>query len=383
MRKFKALSLRKSCEACVKAKRRCDAQLPHCSRCFNKALLCVYDNQPLTNQDENSFSHASAATAICDRRLATLDLSDDFHFILSPFAHAPRLTRSTHELRLWNTECLLYGPALTSIPLQSDASTVQYLVKQLKEIPFMFARQRSTPFIHSQIYQDWLPRQIQDAYTICGSYSLMTERTVDTIYRILEERLGGLVRNEQSDCSFENLLASVHALMLYLIILLFNSNVRERELAEPCMRTLARWTCKLWEQAPSQVPASLSPWQAWVFAETVRRTIIISHLIRGVYSEVKLGYCMHQLNVNALPFDSRTCLWEPKTVTAWESLGPASSPSMVSFREYTDDYAKRLTHPCGLFETLLVVARHGRKALEMVSDSHVPRLSNSEHSPEF
>ena len=383
MPKCTSLSLRKSCEACVKAKRRCDAQLPQCSRCFNKALTCSYDNEPLANQEERPISFASAVTTTCEMTRGPNDPAHNWHSILSPFTHAPRLTQSTHELRLWNTECLLYEPAMTSIPLHSDDATVQYLVNQLKEIPFMFARERCTPFIHSQIYEEWLPRQIQDVYTICGSYSLMTGRTVDTIHTILGKRLGDLVRNYKPNSSFEELLASVHALMLYLLIHLFDNGTRVQRLGELYLATLARWTCQLWQQAPSQIPDSLTPWQAWVFAETVRRTILISYLIRGVYSEVRLGYCLHQLMVSALPFDGRTCLWEPKTATAWETLDPGRSPSMVSFREYTDDYAKGLTHPRAVFETLLLVARHGRKAVEMSAGSHDLQISTSENLPEL
>ena len=158
--------------------------------------------------------------------------------------------------------------------------------------------------------------------------------------------------------------------MLYLNILLFTGDSPRRRLAEPWLRLLGCWTCKLWEQAPNRLPASLSPWQAWLFAETVRRTILISYLIRGVYSEYKLGYCVHHLNVEALPFDGHTRLWEPKTATAWESLKPGLASSMVSLREYTNDYARGLTHPRGVFETLLLVSRHGRKAVEMISPSH-------------
>ena len=209
MAKSKILSLRKSCEACAKAKRRCDAQLPQCSRCFNKALACAYVNDPLTAQDKSMIFCTSNAAASCEGGRAPQDLSHDLQFILCPFAHAPHLTQLTNELRLWSTQCLLYEPALANFPLQSDELTVQYLVTQLKEIPLVFARGRSTPFIHSQLYQDWLPRQIQDAFNICRSYSLTTERTANTTYGVLEGRLHSLVGNQQPDCSFKELLATV------------------------------------------------------------------------------------------------------------------------------------------------------------------------------
>jgi hypothetical protein len=158
MPKGKSLSLRKSCRACVKAKRHCDAQLPQCNRCFNKALPCTYDNEPLAEQEESKISCASTGTSTREVARELHDSIHDLQFILSPFAHGPRLLQSMHESRASNTECLLYEPAITLIPLQSAEVTVQYLVKQLMEIPDMFARERSVPFIHSQIYKEWLPR---------------------------------------------------------------------------------------------------------------------------------------------------------------------------------------------------------------------------------
>lgn len=137
---------------------------------------------------------------------------------------------------------------------------VQYLVSQLKAILHRFVQERSTSFIYSQIYEEWLPRQIQDVYTLCGSYTLVRGKNADTVFRILQIRLLDLIAKHQLDCSFEDLLASIHALMLYLIIHLFGRDTRLRRLGEVHLATLADWTCQLWQRAPNQIPASLSPW---------------------------------------------------------------------------------------------------------------------------
>lgn len=42
------LTLRRSCDACVKAKSRCDLQTPTCSRCVKRKVNCVFQNEPLT-----------------------------------------------------------------------------------------------------------------------------------------------------------------------------------------------------------------------------------------------------------------------------------------------------------------------------------------------
>ncbi|KAK2022469.1 hypothetical protein LX32DRAFT_192360 [Colletotrichum zoysiae] len=48
-------SRQKSCNACVRSKRRCDKQTPRCTRCAEKNFSCVYQNMP------PAFSAASAA----------------------------------------------------------------------------------------------------------------------------------------------------------------------------------------------------------------------------------------------------------------------------------------------------------------------------------
>lgn len=47
-------SLRRSCDACAKAKHSCDLQTPRCSRCIKRKSPCVYANQPLGSSSENA-----------------------------------------------------------------------------------------------------------------------------------------------------------------------------------------------------------------------------------------------------------------------------------------------------------------------------------------
>ena len=60
---------RKSCNACVKAKRRCDLLTPQCSRCFQKNVDCVYDGQLPKRKHHNQKANASAnATSVAAAR---------------------------------------------------------------------------------------------------------------------------------------------------------------------------------------------------------------------------------------------------------------------------------------------------------------------------
>lgn len=47
-------SLRRSCNACAKAKHRCDLQIPQCSRCMKRQSRCLYTNEPATSRPHDA-----------------------------------------------------------------------------------------------------------------------------------------------------------------------------------------------------------------------------------------------------------------------------------------------------------------------------------------
>ncbi|KAH7319595.1 hypothetical protein B0I35DRAFT_215515 [Stachybotrys elegans] len=47
-------TLRRSCNACARAKHSCDLRTPRCSRCIKRNVNCVYANEPLTSPSESS-----------------------------------------------------------------------------------------------------------------------------------------------------------------------------------------------------------------------------------------------------------------------------------------------------------------------------------------
>jgi hypothetical protein len=49
-------TLRRSCNACARAKHGCDLQTPKCSRCLKRNVDCVYANAPATSSSSPSAS---------------------------------------------------------------------------------------------------------------------------------------------------------------------------------------------------------------------------------------------------------------------------------------------------------------------------------------
>ena len=261
-------------------------------------------------------------------------------------------------------DSLLYEPPLPLVEWTHDEATMYYLASSILRFAATFAYTGGTPFIHQQLYEKRLPKQIRDAQVVTRSYSGMQQSNRIPVLLALEPRFDELTKKLSKSNSFEDLLASVQALILYLSICFFDSDPRLQRLGEPHYHTLGRYTRKLWDAAPRSIPGSMSPWQAWIIAESVRRSILVSYLVRRVYCATRIGNHVHTLFVESLPFDSRTSLWEAQSADAWGLLTSGSRPAMVSYREYVSEYTQGQVDPRRLFETLLVVASQGKKEVE-------------------
>ncbi|KAL6812843.1 hypothetical protein GGI42DRAFT_364237 [Trichoderma sp. SZMC 28013] len=368
MPKAQRISLSRSCHACAKAKRRCKAGLPKCERCVNKGLECSYLNQPLVSLVEGQPQSlcgrpkfrqvAGDCIQIGARRRSS---SCDVEFFYFSQTRAPSyIVQQWCYSGLTGADLAIYEPSLPVIEWRKDLTTVYYLAAHLKAFPLTFSREAKTPFIHSSLYSHSLPKQIKDMYGVCRSYSFSIENNGTFCFQSLYKKVDELIKEYPTLCSFSDLLASFQSLILYLLICLFNKDSQQRRFAEARINILNQWTRDIWEQAPSEISDELSPWQAWAFAESVRRSIITSYLIRGVYFITRFGYHPHSMFVETLPFSRHTWLWDIPSGAEWTSLPPGFSRSIVSYHEYTNEFANHSIHPYNLFETLLLIIRFGK-----------------------
>jgi hypothetical protein len=371
----RTISLRRSCKACVKAKRRCEPRFPACKRCVSKSLECVYENEPLVGRgDSDKASAYDTSTTITPEPKEAIS----GHSLIPQKTVLPsflqlitiqHLAQQLYSPELPGAGLNVYEPTPPDVEWRCDEATLHCLVGHLKAFPTTFAREGSTPFIHPQLYDQSLPKQIQDVYTICGSYLSVTGGNKAMVFPIMQQKFNELMEKHSNLHRFEDVLASVQALMLYLTIRLFDGDTQQRRLAEPYVHTLGQWARQLWKTAPSQTPESLSPWQAWVFAESVRRSILIACLIQGVYSRIKRGYSKHTLFVEALPFDVHTTKWDAQSTTAWEAVAGEPQSSMVSYREYVERFSEGRVKSLKDFEVLLLIACHGKNNFERALQS--------------
>jgi hypothetical protein len=356
-------SLQKSCTACIKAKRRCSQQLPQCGRCIKQSLQCSYYNEPLPTSDatQQNSAHYGVLVRKSNGTLAIewkpnpkpIPAKDCYEFICSwyipPFNTATGLVSAGH-----------HGLHVSSVDIVLGNATLNSLRDYLRAQPITFLDTRKTGFIHSQAYSCGLPKLLQEAYGDCVFYKQtgITEQMI----KLLQARIFSLRYRREEFISFFDILDALQSLILIFSICLAENNRDLWKLAYLQLDLLVELTKKLWLDAPSKIPNNVDQWTAWTIAESVRRTILMSHMIHGICRELNLGYCSLTMELSSLPFDTITTLWNANSENEWRAM--TSRPfELMSYREFSIGYKTGEIIVRTPFEDFLITACQGQPVL--------------------
>jgi hypothetical protein len=140
-------------------------------------------------------------------------------------------------------------------------------------------------------------------------------------------------------------------LLLYQIIRLFDGDIRLRAEAEVDAVVQVRWTVELLKyfrplkasgdgvDGMEGVEGPKMDWQEWLFDESVRRTILTSYMIQGVYSFLKEGMDPVCGKVDKLSFTARAELWEAPSEFRWNDAWAKTPPYEIRISEWDTDAA--------------------------------------------
>ncbi|GFF22120.1 aflatoxin biosynthesis regulatory protein [Aspergillus udagawae] len=259
----------------------------------------------------------------------------------------------------------LHQPLRLEITKGYSQQIVQFLVHGMRQFPIAFAHSRKTHFIHLDLYTSKKPTQIIAAYDLCKLHTQIDQGKgtgTATLGPRLRQQLINLLHQFVHATSFEELLACAQALILLQCIVLLRDDQNMYSDRVSC--SLAELGQRLWQQAPVQLPHTLSPRRAWIYAESVRRTIIVSFMLRSVYSLQTRNYSVRTPFIDSLPFDVRTSLWDAPG-EAWAD-GPAKA-DMVSLHEYSGMLESGQTHDITPFGSLILAACRGVAISEIPS----------------
>lgn len=400
------VTLRRSCEGCVRAKRRCDLQSPRCGRCAGRSLPCSYANEPSTAAVAASTSPSSvdSAGATPSSRGTVVTVKRPPHGTLIAAKHRVSKSRADtrfaryaaeYDLRaVWYTaaenwrsqripvmefadqdlrvnDMALLGPPKT---LTLDPATIRFTIAGLREFPRTVTSLGRSSFVHSSLVHKLKAHDLTDIiFSLCGAYANSTTDSERLAIRKeltvhLDDLCGRIGRRDP----LETLLLASQAMVLSCITLYLGTAAHptlfDLKLAYQRQRHLnhlSDWVHRLWELAPWRLPDYLDHHSAWLFQESVRRTLIVSTILRDIYSILDTGSFIFTGFVSALPFDSQTEVWDAHA----GSLAVVPKPRLMSYRQLVDAFESgRLTGqgPEPWIRLLLVVCRGYDRTVETV-----------------
>lgn len=376
-----ASSRQKACDGCSKAKRRCDLLTPICSRCCSKSLECVYKNVPLNmsavpSEGEGTENDASLVPfAGEDVQIDTSFPDIDFAFLLE-FVDTAQLQISPPSH--FNSPVSIADQVSRWSGIHSRDS-IAWVINNLKTYPSTFVLHGNTPFIHSLLYRNELPKVVQETFSICATYKAMTEFNKSIILRIIGAKVDAIVQDDIYSWSWSLVdnLSYVQSLILTQIIQLFDGDIRQRALGEKNESFLVKWTDQLqWHLHTGLNDTYQCSLQYWVIAESARRTILISYILRGYYSFCKHDKCdpSHYVLAVALrkqKFTPQARLWDsPLENLAMQATAEAcTSQKLISYAELDELWDARRSTQFQAFERFLLVACKGEGCSEIIASA--------------
>ncbi|KAL1862510.1 hypothetical protein VTK73DRAFT_6768 [Phialemonium thermophilum] len=317
---------RKSCFACTKARRRCDQARPACQRCTRRHIDCQYPHDVRHRRDQAS-SHAPSAAVIgasaqshlssdlavlqAPRRSADptdfmLDPLGDFLGVMAfssssggvmdPSAWEPSLAliplTPAGTVQPWLDRSQVVGDPKTS---QDFTSRLQYSLEKISASPRQMVLENTMPWCHAHLYDDHMPKSMQDAVSLAAFFEARNSTNARTIRSCIESRVQDLVSSPCPSAPLE-ILARTHALLVYQILRLQDDDLRVRMSCDATMPLLEQAAYALLphivfhdpagggQGQPSDGPADLPLypiaatrefWESWVFQESARRTLAV------------------------------------------------------------------------------------------------------------
>ncbi|EED16230.1 conserved hypothetical protein [Talaromyces stipitatus ATCC 10500] len=296
--------LRKACRNCTSAKRKCVVQLPKCARCAQKGLTCTYD-----------LEHLNAPTGPAEE---TPQLSFNPSTCDSP----GYCVFKTLQLRPSSID-----PAICR-PGHSDAFELMRLGFQA--VPDLIKADKPAVFVHPKL-------KAHSSY-----YDHLAIFREAGVFAVTEQRFNYLLQLDIRTVTMEEALTAVQALLIYLATFLFAYvGTGKRSHTDQYLNILYKWTQTIFPSAQNRMPRDQSPWQEWLFGESVRRTIIMSYALTMAMDSFEHGYCSNWLFLESLPFDSRAGLWMAESPQAWiaaarTKTGEEVGERLSSYHEYSE-----------------------------------------------
>lgn len=305
-------------------------------------MPCLYQNEPLTKPAPvgKPTPEVLVPALGCRKR---------------PFSvHSMRSELASHRL---SSPCLI---------IEIELMDILYMIDKIRTYPLMSIEQGGNPFIHPRLYQKFhKPYPLALIDRLCFENVDQLRPGSNGHADFLAEGIHSVLADQSRVTSFLECLAFVQALLTIQILTILSSSLsaEQRKAAEERQTVLAFWSQKLWSMAPAELPQHLLPCDAYILAESVRRTLLVAYALQALYTVITCGAFNHTVFGSALPFDANVELWEADCHQG-QCKHATDTIDLISYRQYVERFDSGSIRRLSQFEKILLVACHGVASVE-------------------
>ncbi|KAI2778174.1 hypothetical protein F4815DRAFT_478245 [Daldinia loculata] len=308
----------RSCKECHSAKAKCSFET-ECSRCNAKGLYCVYETSFTPSRGAGTGAGAGSKNGTRNTVSGSTENYDNsecnslaYHFGASTSLELPTTSpRSLIELR---TDPVAWHSA-------------KFILETMRGLPLtMLSRESFSWYSHGYWFQPELPRDIAKCSALVNLYNRRQDPTKESVWSLINEENRQLLRILPT-CSFNDLISSMHAQIIYMIMFALDNNATPEV---PEIRLQMLMTFDLYGKRSKEFDSMIwfpvsdfdNPsvtWEEWVYTESRRRCAVTWFLLSRVI-DLKFGVmCPSISNYRALPLPSPDSLWSARTRAQWET----------------------------------------------------------------
>ncbi|KAF4472092.1 fungal zn(2)-Cys(6) binuclear cluster domain-containing [Fusarium albosuccineum] len=373
---------KKSCNACVSSKRRCDLGLPFCGRCLSRGVNCVYPWATTEAFTSAEASNAGVSLVPVTNGLlehspryqdaswmpgAATDMTNYLHVPYTasspssvPAPLSPAMESLISDIINRTGTCSPLGLNFTPGTPGSGAMGVpevaedydgqvatgsrfqprtEYAGRRLAAQACVLVQSGQTAFIHRT--HVGASAVLQDALAASALHAMLNPANSKIVRAEISRRCNLLVGAVEAvlACSPPveiDLLPPVQALLVYQCIRLFSIlDITQQAQAERDGVRLAEWVQRLRQQIRPLEPTE--DWADWVRQESVRRTVVFAEMVSGVYTFLRHGWDSAGAKVAHLGFTAQAALWEAESEVEWRRAWATSRRLEHTVNSFTHD----------------------------------------------
>jgi hypothetical protein len=238
---------------------------------------------------------------------------------------------------------------------------IDFCVSRFKAFIPQLVRQNRSPFVHPDSYKHTPPVIYQDLLGISAMYCQKSPQNQTILFSILDSRIASLVEfSKSSSWSITDYLLGVQVLIMYQIIRLFDGDARQQANGERHLGLLETWTLQLHLTTNTfdNYCQNKSSYQGWIFAESARRTVLISSLVHAMYSLLKDGVCNSVPMMAKFPVSIDGTLWNTSE-EFWGQTTVGFEGGLSTYGDFVTQWNDGQAVYTDIYETILLGAcRH-------------------------